>query len=101
MIGFLTQIRDCVGALENADRNILRDVCDTIYVPTAAVLPSVPGSKLVPEAFPFNRWTNPRFYLHVREESIVDSRPFVLKRRATEACLVPLDLVSLYYSPLH
>ena len=75
---------------KNTDWNILRDVCDTIYPPTATVLSSVPGPKLVPEAFTFKvHWSNMGFYLHVIEEAIVNGRPFVQKRRVAVACLIP------------
>ena len=75
---------------KNTDWNILRDVTDTIYMPTATVLSSVPSPKLVPEAFTFKvHWSNLGFYLYVIEEAIVNGRPFVQKRRVAEACLIP------------
>ena len=75
---------------KNADWNILRDACDTIYVPTATVLPTVPGPKLVPEAFTFKmHWSHLGFYLYFIEEAIVNGRPFVQKRRVAVAGLIP------------
>ena len=75
---------------KNTDWNILRDVCDTIYPPTATVLSSVPGPKLVPEAFTFKvHWSNMGFFLHVIEEAIVNGRLFLQKRRFAVASLIP------------
>ena len=74
---------------KNTDWNILRDVCDTIYVPTATVLSSVPGPKLVPEAFTFKmHLSNMGFYVCVIEEAIVNGRPYVQKRRVAVAGLI-------------
>jgi len=79
MIGFLTQNQGTKGegrVSKNPDWDIPRHAYDTLFA--AAAFRSPPALNVLPEAFALERYRcNYRFYLHVREEPIVDRDSFM------------------------